>query len=71
MWMAFIFMNLLVGLTVTSIENMEETATMIMAEKRYEDIKTEGLRASELPGVNPGDRPQEELLPNRFSPFTP
>ena len=38
-WMAIIFMNLLVGLTVDSIEILKEKSTIIMDVKRIEDIK--------------------------------
>ena len=37
--MAIIFMNLLVGLTVDSIEILKEKSTIIMDVKRIEDIK--------------------------------
>ena len=37
--MAIIFMNLLVGLTVDSIEILKEKSTVIMDVKRIEDIK--------------------------------
>ena len=37
--MAIIFMNLLVGLTVDSIDILKEKSTIIMDVKRIEDIK--------------------------------
>ena len=37
-WMAFIIMNLLVGLTVTKIEELVKTGEKIQAIKRVEDI---------------------------------
>ena len=37
--MAIVFMNLLVGLTVDSIEILKEKSTIIMDVKRIEDIK--------------------------------
>ena len=37
--MAFIFMNLLVGLTVTSMDELKRTGTLIQVEKRVDDIQ--------------------------------
>ena len=37
--MAIIFMNLLIGLTVDSIDILKEKSTIIMDVKRIEDIK--------------------------------
>ena len=38
-WMVIIFMNLLIGLTVDSINILKEKSTIIMDVKRIEDIK--------------------------------
>ena len=37
--MAFIFMNLLVGLTVTSMDELKRTGTLIQVERRVDDIQ--------------------------------
>ena len=37
-WMVLIFMNLLVGLTVTSIDKLKKTGTIMQAKKRVDDI---------------------------------
>ena len=51
-WMAFIFMNLLVGLTVTSMDELKRTGTLIQVEKRVDDIQLieEILPACAMPG---------------------
>ena len=36
--MVLIFMNLLVGLTVTSIDKLKKTGTIMQAKKRVDDI---------------------------------
>ena len=37
--MTFIFMNLLVGLTVSSMDELKRTGTLIQLEKRVDDIQ--------------------------------
>ena len=50
--MTFIFMNLLVGLTVTSMDELKRTGTLIQVEKRVDDIQLieEILPAWAMPG---------------------
>ena len=50
--MAFIFMNLLVGLTVTSMSELKRTGTLIQVEKRVDDIQLieEILPTCAMPG---------------------
>ena len=51
-WMVLIFMNLLVGLTVTSMDELKRTGTLIQVEKRVDDIQLieEILPACAMPG---------------------
>ena len=37
-WMVLIFMNLLVGLTVSGIDELKKTGTIMQAKKRVDDI---------------------------------
>jgi hypothetical protein len=37
-WMVLIFMNLLVGLTVSGIDELKRTGTIMQAKKRVDDI---------------------------------
>ena len=50
--MVLIFMNLLVGLTVTSMDELKRTGTLIQVEKRVDDIQLieEILPACAMPG---------------------
>ena len=38
LWMVLIFMNLLVGLTVSGIAELKKTGTIMQAKKRVDDI---------------------------------